>query len=371
MTIDRRLRERVPLAPLTTFEVGGPARFLLDAESDDDVAEALAFARARGLPLFVLAGGSNVVVADGGFDGLVLRVAMRGVEAIGSSDGDVVVRAFAGEPLDALVARTVADGSAGLECLSGVPGSVGATPIQNVGAYGQEVSETIVAVDMLDRASGERTTFGAKACGFGYRSSVFKGALRERHVVLSVTFALRPGGAPSVKYAELERYLAANGVRSPSLADVRAAVLALRRAKSMVIDPHDENRRSAGSFFVNPVVSPDEADEVARRAGPDGRTMPRFSAAGGISGGDRVKLSAAWLIERAGFPKGTADGPVGLSTRHALALVNRGGAGASDLVAFAARIRRAVRERFGVALAHEPELVGFSRSDVAALEGAG
>lgn len=356
-----RLRERVPLAPLTTFEVGGPARWLLDAQAEDEVAEALAWARREGVEVTILGGGSNLLVADRGIDGLVLRVAFRGLRTMPTqAEGRVRLRVGAGEVLDDLVARAVADGLAGLECLSGIPGMVGATPIQNVGAYGQEVAETIAAVEVLDRVSLERMTLRPEDCDFGYRSSAFKSRLRHRYLVLAVHFELRAFGEPCLRYQELGRHLASRGIEAPSLRDVREAVLSLRRAKSMVKDPDDPNRRSAGSFFVNPVVPEAQADAIAERVA-DSAAMPRFAAPSG------VKLSAAWLIERAGFPRGSFEGNVGLSTRHALALVNRGGARAADLVAFASRIREAVRSSFGVVLRPEPELVGFESSEITSL----
>lgn len=359
-----KLREHVPLAPWTTLQVGGPARWFLQAESEEEIVEARAWARHEGVPVTVLGGGSNLLVADKGIDGLVLRIATRGIAALPTStEGMVRLRVSAGESLDALVERTVNDDLQGLECLSGIPGSVGATPIQNVGAYGQEVSETIVAVEVLERASGSRETIPADGCAFGYRSSVFKKDWRDRYVVLAVHFELRRGGRPSLRYGELARHLASRGTEAPSLREIREAVLTLRRAKSMVIDPDDPNGRSAGSFFVNPVVPTSLADEIARSLGPEGSSMPRFEAPAG------VKLSAAWLIERAGFLRGTSDGAVGLSTRHALAVVNRGDAKAAEVVAFAARIRAAVRSKFGVALSPEPEMVGFDRSEIADLVG--
>lgn len=357
-----RLREHVPLAPLTTLQVGGDARWFLEAETEAEIAAAVAWARSNRVPLAVLGGGSNLLVADRGFEGLVLRVALRGVQVLDDSEG-VRLRVGAGERLDFVVAQTVADGLAGLECLSGVPGSIGATPIQNVGAYGQEVSETIVAVEVLDRETGRCEVLPASSCGFGYRTSDFKRAWRHRFVVLAVHFGLRKGGTPSVRYRELGRYLEAAGCTDPSLREVREAVLALRRAKSMVLDVGDPNCLSAGSFFVNPVVDSGLADLIEAGVLMEGDTMPRYP----VNGEARVKLSAAWLIERAGFPRGSFDGNAGLSTRHALALVNRGGATASELVAFAARIRATVREKFGVTFAVEPELLGFTPHEIAGL----
>ncbi len=310
--------------------------------------------------MFVLGGGSNVLVADAGVDALVVRLSMRGVAAAKGADGSIDVTVGAGEPWSELVARAVGEGWAGLECLGGIPGDTGATPIQNVGAYGQEVSETITEVVALDLSRGEEVRLTAAACDFGYRSSAFKRALRGAYVVTGVRFRLAPGGIPSVRYPELEAALAGE---APTIARVHETVVALRRKKSMVLDPSDENTRSAGSFFTNPIVEPavaDRARAAARAMGHD--RMPEFDAPAG-----RTKLSAAWLIERAGFARGTARGRAGISTRHSLAIVNRGGATAREIVALAAEIQAGVLEKFGVRITPEPELQGFSASDLGGL----
>jgi UDP-N-acetylmuramate dehydrogenase len=340
------VRERVELAPLTTLGVGGPARWFVEAADEATVLAAHAWARARGVGLRILGGGSNVVVADAGVDALVVRLDLRGVTTRTMGDA-VEVSAAAGEPWDDLVRATVERGWAGLECLSGIPGLVGATPIQNVGAYGQEVSDTVVAVRALDTRAGEVATLAAADCGFTYRDSRFKSAEPGRWVVLAVTYRLRPAGGPNLGYADVARYLAEHGVSAPTLGDVRSAVLAIRRSKSMVIDPADPNRRSCGSFFLNPILDPAAAEAVLTRAGD--AAMPRWPQADG-----RVKLSAAWLIERAGFTRGHRVGPVGLSTRHTLALVAHDGALAADVLGFAGRVRDAVELRFGVRLMTEP-----------------
>src|SRR3990167_4007949 len=293
------LREHVPLAPYTTLGVGGPARWFVEAADEAAVREALGWARARGVPLRVLGGGSNVVVADAGVEGLVVRLVTRGVEAREAGGGGGLTAAAGGaggggERWDALVARAVAHGWAGIECLSGIPGLVGATPIQNVGAYGQEVSDTIRAVRVLDTRDGSVATLDPAACGFGYRDSRFRSGEPGRFVVLAGTDRLRPGGAPTVAYADVARALQARGLGTPSLGDVRESVLALRRAKSMVLDPADPNRRSCGSFFTNPVVSAAEAARVAAAAGDP--AMPRWPAPGG--GG---KLSAAGRLGGGGL----------------------------------------------------------------------
>jgi len=340
------VRERAALAPYTTLGVGGPARWFVDATDEATLREALAWSRARGVALRILGGGSNVVVADAGIEALVVRVGLRGVTT--REVGHVVdLTAAAGEPWDDLVALAVARGWAGLECLSGIPGLVGATPMQNVGAYGQEVSDTVVAVRALDTTTGEALTLSPAECGFAYRDSAFKSRELGRYVVLAVTYRLRPGAAPTLGYADVERAVAARGLTAPTLADVRASVLAIRRTKSMVLDPGDPNRRSCGSFFTNPIVTAADAEQVARRAGE--AMMPRWPQADG-----GVKLSAAWLIERAGYRRGQREGAVGLSTAHALAVVAHDGARAADVLGFARRLQASVAERFGVTLALEP-----------------
>ena len=339
-------RARVPLAAYTTLGVGGPARWFTEAANEAALQAALRWARARSVPLRVLGGGSNLVVADQGVEALVVRMALRGVESR-AVDGAMEVTAAAGEPWDDFVRLTVERGWAGLECLSGIPGLVGATPMQNVGAYGQEVSDTITRVRALDTRNGDIADVPAAECGFAYRDSAFKRREPGRFVVTAVTYRLRPGGAPALRYADVERHLAARGIRAPTLADVRESVLAIRRAKSMVIDPADPNRRSCGSFFTNPIIARDALAGVERRVAD--ATMPRWPQPDG-----RIKLSAAWLIERAGFRRGQQDGAVGLSTRHALAIVAHDGARAADVVAFARRVQTTVADRFGVRLTPEP-----------------
>jgi UDP-N-acetylmuramate dehydrogenase len=336
----------VALAPLTTLGVGGEARFFVDAHDVASVRDALAWAKQRGVRTRVLGGGSNVVVADEGFDGLVLRPALRG-RVFDDAGETVTLAVSAGELWDAVVEDSVARGLQGLECLSGIPGWAGATPIQNVGAYGQEVAETIERVDVLDRNTLEPRSLPADQCGFAYRDSRFKSEAPEGYVVVGVQFRLRRGAPPSVRYAELARHLAESGIERPTLAEVRRAVLLLRGKKSMLYDTDDPNGRSCGSFFTNPVVSPDTADSVETISGD--ASMPRYPQADG-----RVKLAAGWLIERAGFEKGARRGRVGLSTKHALAIVCHDGARASDVLAFADAIRAGVKERFGVTLELEP-----------------
>jgi UDP-N-acetylmuramate dehydrogenase len=342
------------LSGYTTLRLGGPAARLVEATSEDALRSAVCEHHAAGEPLLLLAGGSNVVVADAGFPGTVIRVATRGV----AREGDVL-HVEAGEPWEPFVAACVAEGLAGIECLSGIPGSVGATPIQNVGAYGQEVSETIAGVRVLDRTTGAVRDLSPEACGFDYRSSAFK---REpgRWVVLRVSFALSSGGvARPIRYAELARALGVQVGATAPVADVRDAVLALRRGKGMVLDDGDPDTVSAGSFFTNPVLpAPAFAALEARvraRLGDDARP-PRFPEPEG-----NVKTSAAWLIERAGFARGYGDPDgIAISSKHVLALTNRGGGSTAELVALARRIAAGVEDAFGVALTPEPVFVGHA-----------
>jgi UDP-N-acetylmuramate dehydrogenase len=334
------------LAELTTLRLGGPARELVHAADEQTLLDAVRRADAAGTSLLLLAGGSNLVVADSGFDGTVVRVETRGVAVEGDMCGGAMVTVAAGEPWDPFVARAVASGWVGLEALSGIPGSVGASPIQNVGAYGQEVADTVASVRCWDRVEAVQRTFAAADCGFGYRTSRFKQD-PQRYVVLDVTFQLRLGdlSAP-VRYDELARTLGVEtGARAP-MADVREAVLGLRRRKGMVLDDADPDTWSAGSFFTNPVLEADAA-----------RLLPQGAPLWEQSDGS-VKTSAAWLIERAGFTRGYGTERVTLSGKHTLALTNRGAARTEDLLALAAEVQRGVHERFGIWLVNEPVLVG-------------
>jgi UDP-N-acetylmuramate dehydrogenase len=346
-----RIEEAVELAPRTTLGVGGRARYFARAESEADLVHALGWASAKGLGVRVLGGGSNLVVADEGFDGLVLSIGLRGVTLMPVGN-DVELRAAAGEPWDELVGSSVGQGLQGIECLSGIPGLVGATPIQNVGAYGQDVSESVVGVRALARRTREFREFSAEQCRFRYRNSFFKSEAPNDFIVVSVSYRLRRDSAPKVSYADLEKALTHSGIEKPTLDDVRQAVLEVRRSKSMVLDAADENGRSCGSFFVNPIVSNSALPAIAQRTGD--AAMPRYPQNDGTT-----KLSAAWLIERAGFKKGTRDGKVGISTRHSLALVCHDGARAEDVVKLASRVRQAVFERFQVKLDPEPVFWGF------------
>jgi UDP-N-acetylmuramate dehydrogenase len=350
------IRRDIPLAPLTTFELGGPARFFSQVATTEDAVWVLRWAGERDLPVFVLGGGSNVVVGDAGFPGLVLQLVARGTEF--RSQGDqVLLEAQAAEPWDDVVAAAVVRDLAGIECLSGIPGTVGATPIQNVGAYGQEVADTLRSLRVLDRRTLDVRELPAADCGFGYRASIFR---RDpgRAIVLSASFALRPGAQPVVAYRELANALA--GKARPSLSEVREAVLDLRRKKSMLYDPDDPNRRSAGSFFTNPIVGADQAAAVVAQALGENivqapEEVPQYPLPDG-----RVKLAAGWLVERAGVKRGLRMGPVGVSSRHALALVHHGGGSTADLIRLAVHMRDSVALRFGVTLQPEPVFLGVA-----------
>ena len=343
------------LAPYTTLRIGGRARYFAVADSEDEVAGGLAFAMSKGLPIFILGGGSNVLIADTGFDGLVLQIALKGInssefrvpssELIADSNSKLIV-AQAGEDWDGFVKYCVENDLAGVECLSGIPGFVGGTPVQNVGAYGQEVSETIVSVRCFDRKIKDFVTLSNAECGFTYRTSIFNSTERDRYIVLSVTFALQKEGGPKIVYKDLIEYFDGD---QPTLSEVRSAVLTIRRAKSMVIDKDDPNSRSAGSFFKNPIVG---REKLAALQAEFGR-LPFFDF------GDAVKIPAAWMIENAGFWKGFALGNAGISTKHTLAIINRGGASAADIISLKNKIQKAVEAKFGILLEPEPIFVGF------------
>ncbi|MGA2047817.1 MAG: UDP-N-acetylmuramate dehydrogenase [Terracidiphilus sp.] len=350
-----KMEENKPLAPYTTFGIGGPAQWFCEAASEDEIVEATGWARERGLPLFVLGGGSNLLVADRGFDGLVLRIALLGIEPHadgppGDAFGEWVYRVAAGEDWDRFVTRAVKDNCAGIECLAGIPGTVGGTPVQNVGAYGQEVASAIERVRVFDLETRVFVEFSVAECGFSYRCSRFNSNDRGRYIVTRVDYRLHLGGAPTLRYADLQRFFEQSG-NEPSLAEVAAVVRRVRQAKGMLLVEGDPDCRSAGSFFKNPVVSEELAGRIAAVSEKE---MPRFPAGPG-----QVKVPAAWLIEQAGFAKGYAAGAAGVSSRHTLALVNRGGASAAEILALAEEIVAAVDARFGIRLEREPVLVGF------------
>ncbi len=340
------IQENIALAARTTLGIGGPARWFVRATGETGIVDACAWARRRNLPLFVLGGGSNLLVSDAGFNGLVLHVANQGIELDGA-----LLRAAAGSAWDDCVRHAVSARLAGIECLAGIPGTVGGTPVQNVGAYGQEVASVIARVRAFDRATHRFVEFTGAECGFAYRRSRFNTADRGRYVVTRVDYSLQPGGAPALAYRDLKTRFA-GGAAAPSLAQVAEAVRAIRQSKGMLLVAGDPDCRSAGSFFKNPVLPPPDVERVQKIAGVPLRAFPAEN--------EMLKIPAAWLIEQAGFRKGYAQGSVGISSKHTLALINRGGATASDLLALAARIQAAVEARFGISLQMEPEKVGIA-----------
>ena len=348
-----KILENISLASQTTLGIGGPARWFVEATSEAEIAEACAWARERDVPLFVLGGGSNVLVADAGFGGVALHVAIRHTEPGGMALEAELLRAAAGTPWDDCIEQALGANCAGLECLAGIPGTVGGTPVQNVGAYGQEVASVVERVRAFDRVAQEFVEFANAECGFAYRRSRFNSTDRGRYVVTRVDYRLRQNGEPALVYADLKAHFS-NWKKTPSLAEVAEAVRGIRQSKSMLLVEGDPDCRSAGSFFKNPSVAPEVAERVRQIAADANVTMRVFPAAGGL-----VKIPAAWLIEQAGFRKGYTLGAAGISSRHTLALINRGGARAEEILALAEKIRTAVEARFGIRLEMEPEMVGF------------
>jgi UDP-N-acetylmuramate dehydrogenase len=355
------LTENKPLAPFTTFGIGGPARWFVEATTEEDVVESVVWAQEHGLALFVLGGGSNLLVSDAGFDGLVLHVCLRGVAVAPAPDasGQTIYRVAAGENWDDFVERAVQDNCAGIECLAGIPGTVGGTPVQNVGAYGQEVATAIERVRAFDLQERTFVEFAAAECSFAYRRSRFNSMDRGRYIVTSVDYRLTPGGVPVLRYADLRRAFAedtADGAM-PSLVEVAAVVRRVRQSKGMLLVDNDPDCRSAGSFFKNPVVTSEQLQRIAEGSAEE---PPRFPASSGAENTGRVKVPAAWLIEHAGFAKGCAIGAAGISSRHTLALINCGGASATEILTMATQIVAAVESRFGIHLEMEPVMIGFS-----------
>ena len=343
-----KIQEHVPLAGYTTFGVGGAARYFAEARSREEVVEAVGWADRHRTPLYVLGGGSNLLVPDEGFAGLVVRVLLEGMRDLGGG----LLSVGAGEDWDGLVSLAVTRRLAGIECLAGIPGSTGGTPVQNVGAYGQEVAQTIVEVEAFDRERKEFVRFDRAACGFRYRGSRFNTEELHRYVVTRVDFQLRPGGEPTLTYADLQRRFAA-AQRRPTLEEVAAAVREIRQSKGMLLVEGDPDCRSAGSFFKNPVVGRDVYARIQADAGCD---VPHWDAGAG------VKLPAAWMLEQAGFGKGYGAGAVRLSSKHTLALTNRGGATFADVMRLQKEIVAGVRARFGVTLEREPVVMGSGDS---------
>jgi len=348
------VQENIPLAPLTTFRIGGPARFFVEASSRSGVKEAVDFARARNLPLFILGGGSNLVISDAGWSGLVVKIAITGIDRQPAEvDGKAIFDVGAGESWDDFVSTAVAANCGGVECLSGIPGSVGGTPVQNVGAYGQEVSHTIESVEVFDLKDNQIRELCDEACGFAYRSSIFNTTERGRFIILRVMYALTPGAAPHLAYADLERHFESRA-SAPTLAETRDAIREIRARKGMLIVEGDPDCRSAGSFFKNPVLSEEAHAELNKRAAAKGLTFPSYPALEA-----HKKVSAAWLVEQSGFTRGFTLGQAGISSKHALALINRGGATAADILALKDQIQRRVEQTWGVRLEPEPVFVGM------------
>lgn len=345
-----QIREDVLLAPFTTLGIGGAARYFVVVREEGDVAGAVVWARERGVRLFVLGGGSNLLVKDAGFDGLVLQIGIGGIE----SCGEGCLSAGAGEVWDGFVEYAMEKELAGVECLAGIPGSVGGTPVQNVGAYGQEVAETIESVRAFDRESMEWVELSKAECRFRYRESLFNTDEPGRYIVTRVKFGLRPGGEPNLRYADLQKRL---GGERPSLREVARVVREIRHEKGMLLVEGKADCRSAGSFFKNPIVGTERLGSVAVAAGVDVSNVPHWAVPS--NGGEgRMKIPAAWLLEQAGFVKGYGEGAAGISTRHTLALTNRGGATCADIERLQEEIVRRVEERFGIALEREPVLLG-------------
>jgi UDP-N-acetylmuramate dehydrogenase len=350
--ISMLIKENVPLASLTTLQVGGPARYFAEARTIPEVGEAVNFSRLQDLPLFVLGGGSNLVISDAGWPGLVLRISISGIEE-SVINGKRRFEVGAGELWDKFVSRAVVRNCAGIECLSGIPGSVGGTPVQNVGAYGQEVAETIESVLVLDLKRGDMRELCGEACAFSYRTSIFNTVERGRYIILRVTYDLIPDGLPHIEYADLKNHFAGWG-EAPTLADTREAVRRIRGSKGMLVVASDEDCRSAGSFFKNPILSADQLEELTRRAAAKKLQVPSYPALEA-----QKKISAAWLVEHSGFSKGYRSGRVGLSRKHVLAIVNRGQATAADVVALKEHIQQRVEDLWRVRLEPEPVFVGF------------
>jgi UDP-N-acetylmuramate dehydrogenase len=347
-----QILENVPLAPYTTLKIGGPARYFTEARTNGDILDALSYAREHSLEVFVLGGGSNLLVCDAGWPGLVVKIGVAGISSA-THNGKQVLTAGAGEDWDKLVAHSVTQNCSGIECMSGIPGTVGGTPVQNVGAYGQEVADTITSVRVIDTDSGETRDMSAAECGFAYRTSIFNTSQKGRYIVTRVSYALTAGGPPRVEYADLKRYFAARS-SPPTLSDMREAVRSIRASKAMLITSDDEDSRSAGSFFKNPIVPIEEYDRITALPPRKDQKPPSYPAPKG-----HVKMSAAWLVEQAGFHKGYTEGRVGISRKHTLAIVNRGGATANEVVQFKNKVQEGVLRAFGVQLHPEPVFVGF------------
>ncbi len=346
------VRENVPLAPLTTLRIGGPARYFVAVRSEAELRDAMLWAREKKLPAFVLGGGSNLVVSDAGWPGLLIKMEIAGIRR-SRENGKDIFAAGAGVDWNEFVASAIGSNCAGVECLNGIPGTVGATPVQNVGAYGQDVSETIVRVRALVRESLEPVEFTNDECAFSYRSSRFNSIDQDIYIITRVDFALVPDGHPKVEYGDVKKYFAASG-EAATLLSVSEAVWKIRRAKAMVITDDEPDSRSAGSFFKNPIVPASKYNQLAQSAREEGTEIPSFPAGDG-----QVKIPAAWLIEHSGLRKGFTLGRVGISSKHTLALVNRGGATSAELLALKELVQKKVCDQYGIELRPEPVFLGF------------
>ncbi len=340
--------ENFPLAELTTFKIGGKARFFVRAITETEVIKALEFAEQNNLEIFILGGGSNVLIADKGFDGLVLQIALKGISTYTEKDGTIYVTAQAGKDWDEFVEFCIEKNLQGIECLSGIPGFVGGTPVQNVGAYGQEVSDAIGSVRVFDRKTKEIKELTNTDCGFSYRTSIFNTTKKNRYIVLAVTYALRFDGEPKIVYKDLENYFTGE---KPTLKELRKVVCEIRAAKAMLVRQGGADSQSAGSFFKNPIVNKSEFAEISKTAD----NVPFYKV-----DEQNVKIPAAWLIENSGFQKGYIKGNAGLSTKHTLALTNRGNANAKEILDLMFEIQERVKEHFDIILKPEPVFIGFS-----------
>jgi UDP-N-acetylmuramate dehydrogenase len=355
------LLENVPLAPYTTLGVGGPARWFVETGDEEQVLASVRFARTQAVPYFILGGGSNLLISDDGFPGVVIHIAGTGSVRGGESNGLVTIASSAGTDWDAVVRAAVEKNAAGIECLAGIPGSVGGTPVQNVGAYGQEVSHTIASVHAIDFDAERVVHLSPAECGFAYRRSIFNTTHRSRYAITRVVYLLRLDQPPHLAYRDVKQYFAERAIAHPTLAETAAAVREIRARKGMLLSPADPDSRSAGSFFKNPIVPAATVPSLAAIAGCPVDEVPQFPAGSGYSA-EMIKLSAAWLIERAGFHKGFRMGQAGISTKHTLALVNLGGASAAEIVALRDAVMHKVHARFAIRLEQEPVTLGFPPS---------
>lgn len=353
--------ENVPLAQYTTLGVGGPARWFVETAVEDEMLAAVRFARTHAAPYFILGGGSNLVVSDDGFPGVVIRINAAGSALHNEANGFASIVSSAGADWDSIVQLAVERNCAGIECLAGIPGSVGGTPVQNVGAYGQEVSRTLVSLRAVDLEAEKIVHLPASDCGFAYRRSIFNTTQKGRYAITSVVYSLKLDGAPHLEYRDVKQYFAERDIARPSLSETADAVRTIRARKGMVLGADDPDSRSAGSFFKNPVVPAATVPRLAALAGCRSDQVPQFPAGSGYAPDDSmVKLPAAWLIELAGFHKGFTLGRAGLSTKHVLAIINRGGASAAEIIALRDAIIQGVQSRAAIRLEQEPIMLGFA-----------